>query len=300
MRRQLLAVFLAGVAGCLFPVVMIIASMAQRYPSGATVLVGAGDVAGCDSGADSETADLLDTIDGVVFTLGDNAYPAGTAQQFAACYDPTWGRHKARTRPVPGNHDYETPNAAGYFSYFGAAAGKPDRGYYAYDVGTWRVYALNSNCDEIGGCGPGSRQFEWLAGDLADRPAACVLAYWHHPLFTAAPGGGVNAVQPFFELLYEAGAEIVMSASAHSYERFAPITPDGEVDQDSGIRQFVVGTGGAGLRSLGDALPASERQSDQAHGVLRLTLMDDAYSWAFISSDAAFADAGDGRCHPVP
>lgn len=299
-----MAVLLAGAAGCLFPVVFIIVSLSQRIPgaddSRVSVLVGAGDIAGCESTADSETADLLDDIGGLVFTLGDNAYPAGTFEQFAACYDPTWGRHKARTRPVPGNHDYGTPNASGYFSYFGTAAGAPMQGYYAYDVSTWRVYALNSNCDEVGGCRPGSPQYDWLVSDLADRSAACVLAYWHHPLFSASPEGGYDAVGPFFEVLYEAGAEIVMSASSHSYERFAPLAPMGEIDQQYGIRQFVVGTGGAGLRTLGDPLPFSERQSDEAHGVLKLTLQPESYTWDFISSDAQFADTGEGTCHPPP
>lgn len=156
----------------------------------APVLVGAGDIAVCNSPRDEATADLLDRIPGTVFTLGDNAYPSGSANDFLRCYEPSWGRHKARTRPAPGNHDYETPGAAAYFAYFGAAAGDPSKGYYSYDLGTWHIVILNSNCREVGGCHRGSPQEQWLRADLAAHPARCTLAYWHHAYFSSGYHGG--------------------------------------------------------------------------------------------------------------
>lgn len=152
----------------------------------AAVLVGAGDIASCASDGDEATANLLDAIGGVVFTLGDHAYRTGTPIEFAACYDPSWGRHKSRTRPAPGNHDYYTAGAFGYFDYFGGAAGDPDKGYYSYNLGAWHIIVLNSNCSKIDGCGPGSPQEQWLRADLAAHPAKCTLAYWHHPRFSSA------------------------------------------------------------------------------------------------------------------
>src|SRR5262245_2996558 len=208
------------------------------------ILAAAGDIATCMSDGDEATAQLLDRLDGIVVTLGDHAYEAGTPIEFAACYDPSWGRHKARTRPTPGNHDYLTPGASGYFEYFGAPAGDPRRGYYSYDLGAWRVIALNSNCDEIGGCGAGSPQERWLREELAANPRRCTLAYWHHPRFSSGPHGSDPGYDAFWRALYERGTEIVLVGHDHTYERFAPQRPDGTRDPARGIRQFVVGTGG--------------------------------------------------------
>ena len=208
------------------------------------VLVGAGDIASCGSSGDEATAALLAGIDGTVFTLGDNVYDSGTAAEFATCYDPSWGRYRARTSPAPGNHDYVTANAAGYFGYFGAAAGDPSTGYYAYDLGGWRVVAINSNCAAVGGCQAGSAQERWLRADLAAHPAACTLAYWHHPRFNSGEHGNSAEMQPIWQALYDAGAEVVLSGHDHHYERFAPQAPDGSSDPQRGIREFVVGTGG--------------------------------------------------------
>ncbi|MCH7718695.1 MAG: metallophosphoesterase, partial [Chloroflexi bacterium] len=153
------------------------------------MLVGAGDIASCASSGDEATADLLDGIAGTVVTFGDNAYQSGTESEFADCYEPTWGRHKARTRPAPGNHDYITPGASGYFEYFGAAAGDPSKGYYSYDLGAWHVIAINSNCSQVGGCDAGSPQEQWLRADLAESPTSCTVAYWHHPRFSSSLHG---------------------------------------------------------------------------------------------------------------
>ena len=232
-------------------------------------------------------------------TLGDTVYQAGTAEEFAACYDPTWGRHKARTRPVVGDHEYGTRGAAGYFGYFGAAAGKPGKGYYAYDLGAWRVVALNSNCDEVGGCGPGSPQGRWLRAELAAHPATCTLALVHHPLFSSGTKhGGIEAVRPLWRALYEAGAEVVLSGNEHNYERFAPQDPDGNPDPAYGIRQFVVGTGGIGFYELGRPLETSQARNDDTRGVLKLTLRHRGYDWRFVPvAGRDFTDAGSDTCH---
>ena len=219
---------------------------ASAYP----VLVGAGDIASCTSSGDSATAALIDRIPGTVFAAGDTAYQSGTAAEFANCYRPTWGSFKWRTRPVPGNHEYLTTGAGPYFAYFGSQAGTAGEGWYAYDVGTWRIYSLNSNCASVGGCGPGSAQEAWLRADLAANPRACVAAIWHHPLFSSGVHGGTDATRPLWEALYEAGADLVINGHDHDYERFAPQRPDGTADAATGIREFVVGTGGGGLRSF--------------------------------------------------
>jgi len=196
----------------------------------------------------SPTAALLDNIPGTVFTAGDNAYPNGSSSDYSQCYNPSWGRHKARTRPSPGNHDHNTSGAAGYFGYFGAQAGPSGLGYYSYDLGAWHIISLDSNID----MSAGSAQETWLRADLAASTKRCAIAYWHHPRFSSGTNHGSEpATQPLWQALYDFGAEIVISGHDHEYERFAPQTPNGSADPARGIREFVVGTGGAGLYSLG-------------------------------------------------
>ena len=263
------------------------------------VLVGAGDIASCVSDGDEATASLLDSIGGDVFTVGDHAYEAGTPIEFAACYEPSWGRHKSRTRPSPGNHDYLTPGASAYFAYFGARAGDASKGYYSYDLGSWHVIVLNSNCSDIGGCGPGSPQEQWLRADLAAHPTACTLAYWHHPRFSSGPNGGEAAVEAFWQALYEYHADVVLSGHDHGYERFAPQKPNGEPDSVDGLRQFVVGTGGGSHHQFeAPAIANSEVRNDDTFGVLKLTLRSGSYEWQFIPvTGKTFVDSGAGRCH---
>lgn len=268
--------------------------------AGPPMLVGAGDIAGCNYDRDEETAKLLDDIPGTVVTLGDNVYPDGTDLQFNDCYDPTWGRHKARTRPAPGNHDYHTPGASGYFNYFGTAAGEPDKGYYSYDLGDWHIIVLNSNCSEVGGCAGDSPQGQWLQADLAAHPTVCTLAYWHRPRFSSGRHGNSSAVAPFWRILYGAGADVVLNGHDHDYERFAPQNPDGVADPARGIRQFVVGTGGKGLRPFETIQPNSEVKNSTTHGVLKLTLRAASYDWEFIPiAGDTFADSGSGACNPT-
>ena len=208
------------------------------------VLVGAGDIASCSNPGDQNTAELLDDIEGTVFTLGDNAYPEGTDAQFEDCYDSSWGRHEQRTRPALGNHDYMTDDAEPYFDYFGSKAGERGKGYYSYDLGEWHIVVLNSNCEEVGGCQAGSPQERWLREDLAERSRHCTLAYFHHALFSSGRHGSHSFMRPIWETLYEAGVDVVLSAHDHHYERFAPQDPNGKPDPERGIRQFIVGTGG--------------------------------------------------------
>jgi hypothetical protein len=257
------------------------------------VLVGAGDIASCEEEGDEATAALLDGLEGTVFTLGDNAYPDGTAQDFARCYAPSWGRHRQRTRPTPGNHEYHSAKAGPYFDYFGTAAGEPGKGYYSYELGAWHVVVLNSELE----LGAGSAQEQWLRADLKASTKQCTLAYWHRPLFSSGPERDTTDVKPLWDALYEEGAEVVLGGHDHLYERFAPQTPEGMADPQRGIRQFVVGTGGRVLYPFGTPLANSERRDASTFGVLKLTLEDGAYAWEFLPVGGGVTDQGRGTCH---
>jgi Calcineurin-like phosphoesterase len=265
---------------------------------GDPVLVGAGDIASCRSTGDEDTAALLGGINGTVATFGDNAYESGTSAEFARCYDPSWGQFKARTKPSVGDGEYETAGASGYFNYFGEAAGDPQEGYYSYDLGSWHVIVLNSNCSEVGGCGAGSAQERWLRSDLEANPSACTAAHFHHPRFSSSERGSSSAVAPFWEALYEAGADVVLSGHAHNYERFAPQTPSGQADPAQGIRQFVVGTGGRSLISFGAVQANSKVRIADTYGVIKLTLHPEGYEWQFVTAPGGMeADSGSASCH---
>jgi len=260
------------------------------------VLVGAGDIA-YDGQRDEETAKLLDTIPGIVVTLGDNAYPDGTAAEFNAYYEPTWGRHKARTLPSVGNHEYDTPGASGYFNYFGTAAGDPAKGYYSYNLGDWHIVVLNSECAQVGGCGVNSPQGLWLQADLAANPSICTLAYFHRPLFSSSSSTTSANVKGFWTLLYNAEADVILNGHAHNYERFALQDPNGLATPGRGIREFVVGTGGANFTSFGtNALNSVVRNASTA-GVLKLTLNPTSYAWEFVPiAGRTFTDTGSADC----
>jgi hypothetical protein len=265
------------------------------------VLLAAGDIAGCGHAGDTATAALVASTVGTVATLGDNVYNHGTAAQFASCYGPTWGRFKSRTRPAIGNHEYRTGGAGGYFDYFGSQAGPPGKGWYSYNLGTWHVIALNSNCATVG-CWKGSEQERWLRADLAAHPQQCTLAYWHHPRFSSdARHGNSAAVGPFWEALYEYGADVVLAGHAHVYERFAPQAPWGVADPAFGIRQFVVGTGGNGHYGFRGVKPQSQVRNATTFGVLALTLRSGGYDWRFLpQAGKSFSDAGTAACHGRP
>jgi hypothetical protein len=290
----------AGLLSFALAAVLLPGRTHAQTPSPDPVVLAAGDIASCSSNGDEETADLLDTLDGTVLALGDLAYSSGTASEFANCYDPTWGRHKARTMPSPGNHEYNTPGAAGYYGYFGAAAGDPAKGYYSFDLGTWHIVALNSNssCAAVP-CGAGSVQEQWLRQDLAAHPTSCTLAYWHHPRFSSGANHGNNSgMQALWQALYDHGADIILNGHEHIYERFAKQSPAQQSDPTYGIRQFVVGTGGRSHYGLAATpQPHSEVRNGDTYGVLQLTLQPTGYDWEFIPvAGETFSDSGSDVC----
>jgi hypothetical protein len=257
----------------------------------AAVFTGAGDIGWCGSAGPEATARLLDSIGGTVFTTGDNAYPSGTVQDFANCYEPSWGRHRGRTRPTPGNHDYESPGAAPYFSYFGGNAGQSGIGYYGFSLGAWYIIALNSNIPMTAG----SPQHDWLRAGLAAHRTTCALAYWHHPLFSSGPHGNNPRSLDVWLALDELGVDVVLNGHDHLYERFAPQTAFGASDP-GGIRQFTVGTGGAPLYDFVTARPNSETRLNSSFGVLRLTLREASYDWEHLTTQGSIGDSGTAAC----
>ncbi len=244
------------------------------------------------------TADLAGTLDpDVVLAPGDLQYESGSAADFAASYAPAWGRLKAITWPAPGNHEYKTDGAAGYFDYFGAAAGPRGKGWYSRDLGAWHIVALNSNCDDVGGCDAQSPQGRWLRADLAAHRNRCVLALWHHPRWSHGKHGDHDSVAPFLEALDRAGAEVVLAGHDHNYQRFEPRGPDGARDDASGIRQFVVGSGGRSHYTI-DGSEGLEAGDDDTFGVLSMTLRPDGYDWRFVGApDGTVGDSGSATCH---
>jgi Bacterial Ig-like domain (group 1)/Invasin, domain 3/Calcineurin-like phosphoesterase len=264
------------------------------------IFVGAGDISECDGTGDSQTAALLDNIPGRVFTLGDNVYPTGSASDFANCYEPTWGRHKHRTHPVAGNKEYDTSGAAGYFGYFGSAAGTAGQGYYSFDLGAWHIIVLNSNIARTAG----SPQDLWLQADLQQHPNQCTMALFHHPLYSSTSGTTSNtygSVRRFWDVLYAAGVDVILSAHRHVYERLAPMRPDGTPDPQFGIRSFVVGTGGESGGEQTNVFPTSERREGGTLGVMKLYLYEDSYAWKFVPvAGRTFSDSGSVVCHRAP
>ena len=262
----------------------------------AAMLVAAGDIADCALDGDSATGALIEARpDAVVAALGDLVYPTGTADTYLQCYEPTWGTFVDRTRPGVGNHDLQADGGAAYWALFGAGAGARGEGWYSYGLGDWHVVVLNSNCDRVG-CDIGSAQHDWLVADLEASHAPCTLAYWHHPRFTS----GMHWSDPvfgaaFWSTLADAGAELVLTGHDHHYERFAPMDARGSVVAD-GLRQFIVGTGGAALRPVVRLAPGSELIIDDAHGILELSLSPGSYAWSFIGVDGMELDAGSGSC----
>lgn len=278
---------------------------------------GAGTAGSCRQQATSDL--LVDAGLTAVFALGDLQYYCGSTAAFAESYDPSWGRVKHITRPVVGNHEYlakgadddptsaantatgcdaSNAGAAGYFDYFGAAAGDRTQGWYSFDIGAWHVVVLNSNCRPAGGCGDGSPQLDWLAEDLAAHPAACTMALWHAPRFSSGDHGDDEDSAPFWRALYAAGADVVLNGHEHIYERFAPMDAAGAREDAHGIRQFTVGTGGANHTDVVAPRPNSEVVDDTTFGVLRMTLHPDGYDWQFVPERGRnFEDRGAARCH---
>lgn len=273
------------------------------------VVVAVGDIV-CGSGTPSHfacqhegTAALARNIDPDAFlALGDIQYEKGSLEDFRRYYDPSWGTLKDKTYPAVGNHEYETRDAAGYFDYFNGVgrddgrAGPRSKGYYSFQLGPWRALSLNSNCAEIGGCGPGSPQEQWLRAELAADTSTCTLAYWHHPRF-ASGGPSDTIVAPLWKALEEYNADLVLQGHVHTYERFAPMTSTGTIDEARGVRSFVVGTGGKNVYGFGSTHPGSEAKYGRAFGVLRLVLREGGFDWEFVAQPGTtFADSGSASC----
>ena len=284
--------------------------------TGAKVLIGTGDIASCTSTGDEQSAALVDSmlkadsaagVEDVVIALGDNAYPGGTARDYERCFTPSWGDSTKsimkRIRPTPGNHEHLTDMAAPYYAYFGDKAGSPKKGYYSYDLGDWHIVVLNSeivvNTSFLSA--EQDAQRDWLKDDLAKSQANCTLAYMHHPRFSSGWHGSDLRMQPFWQLLYDAGVDIVLSGHDHEYERFQPQTPAGVVDTARGIVQFVIGTGGGELRGFRTRpAPNSTARVEGHFGVLKMSLGAAAYQYAFIDVTSRVWDPGAGSCINAP
>lgn len=272
-------------------------SAAPALQADPPVIAAAGNISDCAYDQDSLTAYLLDSIDGPVLTIGDAAYEVGSLQQYRDCYDNTWGRHLDRTYPAPGNRDYGTQGAEGYFTYFGDRATPLDpgctrdcKGYYSFDLGDWHIISLNSESPD------GAEQEAWLRADLAANDSLCTLAYWHRPRFSSTRPKE-SAAHELWDALYDYGADVVLSAHWHNYERFAPQDKSGQYDPEHGIREIVVGTGGRHYRDFDFIQPNSEVRNSETWGVLKMTLHPDRYDWEYIPIPGqSFTDAGSSPC----
>jgi hypothetical protein len=260
------------------------------------VVLGAGDIGSCGDSGDDATGALLEAFPGLILGLGDYAYPDSSPEDFENCFGPAWGRHKARIRPIPGN-EYQQPDAAPYFDYFGAAAGDPERGWYSFDVGAWHVVALNGACHEIGGCNADSPEGQWLEADLSQSTQPCTLATIHEPRFSSGQIGVDDSTLDLWQILYAHGADVLLQGDDHAYERFARMSPSGLAEPLRGIRSFIAGSGGRGLHSAEEAEPNSEARDDTTYGVLQLTLEPTSYSWQFLGAGpGTFTDSGSEEC----
>jgi acid phosphatase type 7 len=276
-------------------IVLAVFALGGAEASGRThpTVLAAGDIADCASDGDERTAAVLDARPGTVLALGDTVYEHGTIEEFRRCFRPSWGRHKRRIRPTPGNHDYSR-GGSDYYRYFAAAAGPARRGYYSFDLGGWHIISLNSERDT----GSRGAQLRWLRADLATADAACVLAFWHRARWSAGRYSDDPRTAPFWNALFAAGADVVLAGHDHNYQRYPPLNARGKVDRARGIRSFVVGTGGRYLYALRPD-PRRRAASDDTWGLLQLTLQPDAYTWRFIPiAGGRYRDAGSGACSP--
>ena len=273
----------------------------RPVPPGVERIIGAGDIADCGNGWDEWTARLVESYAGTVLALGDNAYETGSVADYRDCYAPSWGAFRDRTRPVPGNHDYGTRGAAGYFDYFGPSVTTDGDPWYAYDLGSWRLYALDANCPAENAC-DAAAELAWLVRDLAANPRQCVLAYWHQPRFSSGRHGSHPSLDPIWRALAAAGADVVLNGHDHIYERFAALDADGQ-PAPTGMREFVVGTGGKDLYEIHAVKAGSEVRNASTFGVLVVDLRDGSYDWRFVPAEVPadeasnFTDAGTTRCH---
>ncbi len=293
MRRMATTLLLClVVSGCARP--KDHADTAQLAADSAPVLVGAGDVADCRTDGAYFTALLLDSIRGTVFVAGDVGYATKkNPNPLVTCYEATWGRHRARTRPAPGNHDYSDGGPNRYFDYFGDRAGPRPDGYYSYDLGSWHVLALNTAI----AIDSGSAQDRWIRQDLDAHLGRCTVAYMHHPRFSSGPHTEQGRIAHLWRVFGRYGVSVAIAGHDHIYERFAPLDAEGHPDSVNGTRQFVAGTGGAERYSFRDIVPGSEAHSGDAYGLLKLTLLPGRYQWEFIPVERdGFRDRGESAC----
>ena len=265
-------------------------------PTNGSFRAGAGTANACHMQA---TADLISAHPvNAVLPLGDNQYWDGAGWKYLASYAKSWGRFLPITYPAAGNHEYLTHGARGFSSYFGSRAPDAGPGYGSFDLGAWHIIVLNSNCSAVGGCGVGSKQEQWLRQDLAASTALCTLAYWHHPRFSSGHHGNNDQYDAFWRDLYAASADVVLNGHDHDYERFAPQDPNGVASSNLGIREFVVGTGGANHTHFHTIRANSEVRNDDTFGVLELTLLPIGYQWQFYPEPGkSFSDSGTALCH---
>ena len=309
-----------GIGAAAFAAIAVVASAASAggrtvhaHPAGVSdpLIAAAGDIA-CDPSSSKfhngqgtssackarSTGDLIlsEPVDAVL-ALGDNQYQCGGYNAYLQSFDPAWGRFKAMIHPVPGDNEYETSGtdcasgAAGYFRYFGAAAGD-SRGDSAFTLGTWRLVGLNAECGHAGGCGSSSPQAAFLRNQLG--AARCTLVYWHQPFYNGT-SRSASSYKAFWDILYAGNADIVLNGHLHNYSRFVPQDASGHADQARGVRQFIVGTGGRSLFSL-DGTHNVEKTTKQ-YGVLELRLHATSYHWSFVNTAGTVVDSGDADCH---
>jgi len=280
--------------------------------SGASAMVGVGDIASCSQRLGVETAILVDSIlradsaakvQAAVFTLGDNVYSSGTTEQFEKCFTPAWGDPKRRImkslHPTPGNHEYYTPNADPYYKYFGPAAGVVGKGYYSYDVAKWHIVVVNSELfvNSVFSDSARKEQLDWVTQDLKDHKALCTIAYWHHPRFSSGWHGNDARFDALWQILYNDGVDLVLNGHDHDYERFAPVNPAGILDSTKGIAEIVAGTGGEDLRGFNTIVPNSVYRIEGRVGVLLLTLGDKEWRSAWVEVGGRVWDQAGGKCH---
>ncbi|HQL38900.1 MAG TPA: metallophosphoesterase [Anaerolineaceae bacterium] len=264
-------------------------------PTPLPAILAAGDVAVCEPGMTAQTAGLLRHLPGEILVLGDASNNHGSTEQYANCFHPTWGQYLNRMYVVPGNHDYESGGDP-FYSYFGAAAGPPGLGYFSFDLHGWHIIGLNTVCGQVDRCSESTEQYQWLINDLAAHPSQCSLVFWHNPYFSPLPTGGAENLEPFFRAIHAAGADIVLNGHDHVYVRYAPMDPEGNIDPENGVREFIVGTGGAYLQTNFVSLPAEEMRIS-TWGLLQLELGEGFYRWSFFDLEMQVLDSGEDWCH---
>ena len=317
--RMPLALLTVGAVSCAPPVQITpapaTASAAEIGVTGASIMLGVGDIARCGYDGDERTAHMVDSMlraDSVakvnveVFTLGDNAYPDGSASNFALCFTPSWGdtakRIMKKIHPAAGNHEYVTTGSAPYYQYFGSKAGPTKTGYYSYDVGEWHVMVINSEII-VGSFSLAERnaQEDWVRADLKSTQKPCTMAYWHNPLFSSGWHGSDRKLLSIWQILFDGGVTLILNGHDHDYERFLPQTPAGVLDTINGMAEYVVGTGGGVLRGFAAKQVANSASQIQGYyGVLKLTLGKGEYRSVFVDVSGRMWDPSGGKCRSKP